>query len=196
MESEVTYSWLEDLEQVVFERIHTMVCGSRKEDFAIQYIGRGENGYYSSKEFKAPNEYITQIIKKALRILEFRGVTTEDIDEKTFHLEFQQRNCSETYDEQYSWIDWHRDDYTAIPHRVYTVLFYVRVDRGVKGGELQHTIGASDPVHVRRDSIIKYQPVTGDVLTFPGDLLHYPTPTWGFGCRDVIAFFIKRKSKN
>ena len=31
-----------------------------------------------------------------------------------------------------------------------------------------------------------------DILCFPGNIQHYPQPTSGFGCRDLIAFFIYR----
>ena len=40
---------------------------------------------------------------------------------------------------------------------------------------------------------INYTVSQGDYVLFPGNIYHSPEPSYGFGCRDSIVVFIRRK---
>lgn len=134
------------------------------------------------------NENHQTILKKSLDILDMEGLV--DYDPNKFFIDFHQRNCSESEKEKHSWSVWHKDDYSTLNEKVYTILFYIRKDKTVKGGELLIKNSLSTVFKTKYDTIKIEE---GDILLFKGDLLHKPTPTWGFGCRDLIGVFIKRK---
>ena len=92
---------------------------------------------------------------------------------KRYCIEFHQRNCFGN--KKYNWLAWHKDDYGAVPYKVYSIIIYLRKDITVNGGDLQYKLNSKINTH-------KVQ--AGNVLLFKGDLEHYPTSTNGFGCRD------------
>ena len=56
-------------------------------------------------------------------------------------------------------------------------------DYSVKGGDFKYKIKGKEYTHCVKK---------GDIILFGGDLIHKPTETYGFGCRDSIIVFIKR----
>ena len=96
-------------------------------------------------------------------------------------LECHQRNCG-FEKKKHTAFKWHIDDnVTSFP--VYTVLFYLRKDITVIGGDLEYKID---------NTLYTHQVKSGDIVQLRGDLKHNPQSTSGFGCRDIIVVFIKR----
>jgi hypothetical protein len=151
--------------------------------------GKSKNAEKTKMREKNADEYkllekkysdISLIVKKAFDILDSNG--TKNYDKTKYLAEFHQRNCG-FEKKKYSHFDWHTDDGGATSYPVYSVLFYLRKDKTVSGGNLEYEINKTKFVHEVKQ---------GDILSFRGDLKHYPQPTEGFGCRDIIVVFVKR----
>lgn len=163
----------DDLEQ--FNIIHNKIIPERKKRFERDSV------YNDSKPEQ--KKLVKPVLDKAINVLSEKGIT--DLNEKKYYLEFHQRNCGfETKTHQI--FDWHTDDDGAMSGLVYTVIFYLRRDITVKGGDLEYKI---------QQNIHTHQVKSGDIVQFRGDVNHRPQPTSGFGCRDIIVVFIGRKKK-
>ena len=154
-----------------FNAIHTRIFPRRKKRYETYQIN-------SIK--KSSKSTINPIIKKAFDILDSNG--TKNYDKNNYLAEFHQRNCG-FEKKKYGHFDWHTDDGGATSYLVYSVLFYLRKDNTVSGGNLEYEINKTKFVHEVKQ---------GDILSFRGDIKHYPQPTEGFGCRDIIVVFVKR----
>ena len=82
---------------------------------------------------------------------------------------------------------WHYDDYNVAPFKLYTLIFYLRKDISVKGGNLLYDLEETKEKNIRTFEVSQ-----GKVAIFPGDVYHSPQPSKGFGCRDSIVIFMKR----
>ena len=52
-------------------------------------------------------------------------------------IEFHQRNCG--FEKKYKrTFPWHEDDYGAVNFKVYTIIYYIRKDHTIKGGNLEY----------------------------------------------------------
>jgi len=80
--------------------------------------------------------------------------------------------------------DWHYDDYGAVSYCTLTVLFYIRKDKTVKGGDL---------MYMRNNTKEKCNIQVGDVVVLNGGLKHSVENMSGTGCRDVVVLFFERK---
>ena len=129
-------------------------------------------------------EIIQPIKSKSIEILESLKIT--NYDKNIYAIEFHQRN-SGFEKKPYELFAWHKDDYEVLGHPVYTILFYLRKDETIKGGNLQYFLKTKNE-KIRHIHIVN----VGDILCFKGNISHYPEPTSGFGCRDLISVFIKR----
>jgi len=168
----VTISKLSTDELEQFKTIHNKIIPYRKKRFE-----RGSVYNNSKPEQKV---LVKPVLDKALNILSEKGIT--DIDESKYYLEFHQRNCG--FEKKgHQIFDWHTDDDGAMSGLVYTVLFYLRKDITVKGGDLDYKI---------QQNIHTHNVKQGDIVQFRGDVKHMPQPTSGFGCRDIIVVFVKR----
>ena len=125
-------------------------------------------------------DLVRPILNKALSILKENNIY--NIDSTNYYIEFHKRNCG-FEKKQYQSLDWHYDDYGAINYKVYTVIFYLRKDLTLKGGNLEYKLNKKINIHNVN---------TGDIVQFSGNMYHKPQPTSGFGCRDIIVVFIKR----
>ena len=67
--------------------------------------------------------------------------------------------------------------------KVHTVIFYLRKDITVGGGDFEYK---------KNGEKIIQKIESKSILQFCGNLSHRPQETWGFGCRDIIVVFIKR----
>lgn len=162
-----------------FSSIHSNLIPHRKKRFEIYDIV-----WPSSRKADKNKEIyntIQPILDRSIKILRSNNIT--DFDLTRYCIEFHQRNCG-FEKKKYQWSAWHSDDHAAINYRVYTILYYLRKDRTVAGGDLEYIIDGTKLVH---------EVTSGDILQFKGDVQHNPQATSGFGCRDIIAVFIKRK---
>ena len=123
---------------------------------------------------------IHPILQKAINILTSNDIT--NFNKANFIVECHQRNCG-FEKKKYQWSHWHTDDYGASNYLVYTILFYLRKDKTVCGGNLDYRIN---------QDVYTHEVKSGNVVQFRGDLKHKPQATSGFGCRDIIVVFVKR----
>jgi hypothetical protein len=119
------------------------------------------------------------VLNFSYSILNSLGIS--NFSKNRYCIEFQQINCFG--EDKISRLSWHEDDYGPVGYEVYTIIYYVRKDITVKGGNLKYKIGKN---------IFEHHVNNGDVLIFSGDLKHCPVSSYGFGCRDLIACFIER----
>ena len=78
---------------------------------------------------------------------------------------------------------WHYDDYNVEPWNVYTIIFYLRSDSTVIGGNLNYRDG-------EMEKELKVRPCS--YALFPGNIYHSPQHSTGFGCRDSVVVFVRR----
>ena len=160
---------LTEQENTQFTQIHNgMFQNKRKKRFTTHEINNIEDQKHQV------------ILDKATAILRDNNIT--NFDEKKFLLDFHQRNCG-FEKKKYQWSTWHKDDHAVIKYPTYTVIFYLRKDITVHGGDLEYKLNGQKHVHTIKE---------GDVLQFKGDIPHKPQATSGFGCRDIIVVFIRR----
>lgn len=153
-----------------FQKIHDHFIPKRKKAFQTKWV----KGKKASKMSKP-------IFDKALSVLEENNIT--NINKKHSYMEFHKRNSGFEKKDFGTWFEWHKDDYGAVPWKCYSVIFYLRKDHTLKGGNLLYKL----------DGVEHTAPIsTGAILQFKGDINHCPEPTTGFGCRDIVVVFIKR----
>ena len=169
----LTISQLTRDELNIFNTIHNKIIPNRINNF--------ERCPVYNKSSDEQKLLVKPVLDKALAILSVKGIT--DIDDSKYYLEFHQRNCGFEKQEHQTF-DWHTDDNGAMKGLVYSVLFYLRKDTTVKGGNLDYKID---------NQIYTHNVKSGDIIQFRGDVNHCPQPTSGFGCRDLIVVFINRK---
>ena len=127
---------------------------------------------------------IEPILSKSLEI--FKSLGIQNIDKSTFGIVFHQRNCGFEKSKKKTKISpftWHTDDNGAVSYKVFTIIYYLRKDITIKGGNLKYEINYRELIHNVN---------VGDVLCFKGDIMHNPEPSYGLGCRDIIVVFMKR----
>ena len=163
---------MRDEEVESFTNIHKHYIPKRKKRFDTYDIH--SNGKKNDKTKVKP------IIERAFECLKMNDVT--NFDQNKWCVDFHQRNCG-FEKKKYQWSLWHTDDHAVINCKVHTVIFYLRKDITVGGGDFEYKIGEESHTH-------KVESKT--VLQFCGNLKHRPQETWGFGCRDIIVVFIKR----
>lgn len=130
-------------------------------------------------------ELISPILNKAINILTQNNISNFDTNE--YLIEFHQRNCG-FEKKPYQHFSWHQDNYGPVSYKVHTILFYLRKDITIIGGNLDYKIhDKAHNTHIKRHHIKE-----GDIVQFDGSLYHRPEETRGFGCRDIIVVFIKQ----
>jgi hypothetical protein len=170
-----------ELEQ--FQKIHYETIYKKKRTKLFQMTEFWESTSKLAHKNKSIYPKIDPILKKTIRVLDSLGI--KNYDKNYFSMDFHQRNCG-FEKKKYQWSTWHKDDYAATNYKVHTVLFYLRKDVGVIGGDLDYKIN-----NVKYTHLVK----PGDILSFKGDLQHKPQGTSGFGCRDIVVVLIKRTNK-
>ena len=170
----VTY--LNSHEMKKFQNIHKLYLPKRKRAF-------GKNGV-SSKSSNIENKTnIDYIIEKARFVLDL--FEKKDYDSSKYYVEFQHRNCGFEKKCRRTF-NWHNDNYNFGGYPVFTVIFYIRKDLGIKGGGLEYIIDSTKNIHSINE---------GNILCFDGRITHRPEICSGIGCRDSIVVFIKKKHK-
>ena len=150
-------------------------------DCMNNYVKKRDKKFIISKiEYNDPIK--KAIIEKSIEQLKNNSIT--NYDKNCFYIEFHQKN--NYFDEKvnnFKEFTWHKDDGAVTNYNVYTIIFYIRKDYSVKGGDFKYKIKGKEYTHYVKK---------GDIILFRGDLIHKPTETFGFGCRDSIIVFIKR----
>ena len=162
---------LNRVEQEILNSIHNTFIPKRKKHFQIKSV---TNYNYSDNE-----KLIEPIINISMKILnKFNKIK---YDKNKYLIEFQQRNCC--YEKYVHPFILHEDDYSAVPWKTYTIIFYIRKDITIKNGNLKYIINNKEYIKTIK---------TGDILCFDGNILHKPEDSYGFGCRDTIVVFFKK----
>lgn len=142
---------------------------------------------FNEKNKRFPDVLCMPLLLKTISILNNLGHI--DFDPKCVTFEFHRRNYSNFGKNKKKFNDftWHYDDYNVAPFELYTLIFYLRKDITVKGGNLLYELEDTKPRNIRT-----FEVTEGKVAIFPGDIYHSPEPSQGFGCRDSIVVFVKR----
>ena len=167
--SNTLYDTLLNSQELVFKN-------NRKKDFDTY-----RHNELSVKSIGNPQLHVSikDIVGHCSRYLESKHI--DNYDKSRYFIEFHQRNCfgsnkKKTY-------EWHKDDYEAVHFKTYTFIFYLRKDITVVGGNL---------LYKERNKVKTHTVISKTMLHFRGDLLHFPEPCSGFGCRDAIVVFMPR----
>lgn len=164
-------SQLNDNEKHLFASIHNTILPKRKKNFDTK-------GISSAKKSKS-KPVIEPLMIKTRELLEMFGKTKYDLSH--YYIEFQQRNCG--FEKKCKrTFDWHNDDYGVVNYNVYTIIYYIRKDNTIKGGNLEYIFENKNYIQ---------QIENGRILCFDGNLKHRPEICSGIGCRDSIVVFIK-----
>ena len=165
-------STLSQEEKSQFQEFNDCFIPKRKKQFQTYAI--------TNKKPKH-EEAATVVLEKSFNVLKENGIL--DIDKTKFYIEFHKRNSGFEKKNFGEWFDWHKDDYAAVPWKGYSVIYYLRKDNTLKGGDLEYKLDKTRHIHNIK---------AGDILQFKGNISHRPQATTGFGCRDIIVVFIKR----
>jgi len=164
-------SHLNSSEIELFASIHNTILPKRKQNFHTKGISSAKNVH--SKTMIEP------IMKKTKQLLDMFNKTNYDLSR--YYIEFQQRNCGfETKSKRT--FPWHEDDYGAVNYKVHTIIYYIRKDSTIEGGNLEYTLENTNYIQEIKN---------GQILCFDGNLKHRPEICFGIGCRDSIVVFIK-----
>ncbi len=166
----MNFSHLDEKELNLFSNIHQQILPRRIERYKTLKV----------KEKDKINIDLKPIIDKSIETLD--KFEYFNYNKNKYVVEFHQSN-SGFEKKKYGYFAWHTDDYEVRGFPVYTILYYIRKDKTIKGGNLEYKIKSKKNIHIVNEK---------DILCFPGNIQHYPQPTSGFGCRDLIAFFIHR----
>ena len=164
-------SQLNSYEKHLFASIHNTILPKRKQNFNTKGISYSENLKYKN--------IIEPIMIKTKQILDMFNKKNYDLSQ--YYIEFHQRNCG--FEKKCKrTFNWHTDDYGAVNFKVYTIIYYIRKDNTIKGGNLEYIFENKNYIQQIKD---------GRILCFDGNLKHQPEICSGIGCRDSIVVFIK-----
>ena len=165
-------SQLNDYEINLFNTIHKLQLPKRRKVFS-------KKGLFS-KSILLKKIIIKPIIEKTKYILDLFNKINYDLSK--YYIEFQHRNCGFEKKCRRTF-PWHVDQDGPMDSKVYSIVFYIRKDRGVKGGGLEYKIKGTKYMQYINE---------GDIVCFDGDIVHRPEICYGIGCRDSIVVFIKK----
>ena len=186
----MNHSKLEEITRDTFDVIHSyFFLGKRRErdleDCSIKYMNHPDYRLRkNSKNSVYHYNICLPILHKSISLLIYHGY--KDFDPKCVVFEFHRRNYLSFSDKKTPHEDflWHIDDMSVTPFKVYSIIFYLRKDSTIKGGNLLYKLDGKEK---------KIDISGGDCVVFPGNIYHCPQLSYGFGCRDSIVVFIRRK---
>jgi hypothetical protein len=187
----IFHSNLEETTRDAFDVIHSYFFldrMKRKRDLEICFRQHITHPLYKKLSNMKSHEYhiCLPILYKAISLLIENGYN--DYDSSCITFEFQRRNYLSFGEKKPNKdIIWHYDDKNVAPYKVYSIIFYLRKDKTIKGGGLLYDLEEKEEINIQKINIS-----TGDYVVFPGNLYHSPEPSYGFGCRDSIVVFVKR----
>lgn len=173
--------YLSDLENIKFIELHNLLLPKRNKKFDSISFNLSQIKNKDIEYLKVPiKELFILIINKTVEILNYFNKNNYDIS--NCFIEFQQRNCG-FEKKKYEVFSWHKDDYTNLNSKVYTVIFYLRKDKTIINGNLKY---------IKNGKVMNEEIKEKKILCFNGSLKHKPEICEGFGCRDIIVVFVKR----
>ena len=124
------------------------------------------------------------IIERSTEILMMLGLYK--FNKNKFVIDFHQVNSTEIKKEKYNWSVWHEDDFQVTNYPVWTIIYYIRKDKGIRGGNILFS-------DIKNNKINNITLEEGDILVYKGNIFHKPKEIWGIGYTDTIKCFIERK---
>ena len=136
------------------------------------------NNNFINSDFIKINSNITNFINQSADLLLENGFK---INKNNFHVDFHRYYINnEKYETD---LTWHTDDKGATPYNVNTVIFYLRKDHSLKGGNLLY----KENTNTRKININK-----NNIVLMRGDLIHKPEDIDGYGRRESIVVQFER----
>jgi hypothetical protein len=174
------------------QNIHFSMFNNKREETLSNKSMTYSNNFKIKHKFSPGNITSKGIFRRIEEttnyLLERNGLGEYKITDRNRNytaMEFRQTNCfSSNPDSSISHFDIHTDDYGPLNSKCISIIFYVRKDRGIKGGNFLYKKDKNFPM------VFSEEIAEGDVVIFKGNLEHAQEPTYGIGCRDTIGVFI------
>jgi hypothetical protein len=173
-----------------YENIHNhffKLSGYKKRKSTFETCALTNSILPRFKKLKIYNDLKT-LINDSKELLRINKIT--NFNEKLFYMEFQRANLPELKNKNkpIRKIPLHFDDYGAILHPVWSIIYYPRKDSGIKGGNFEYRpdfeLNETKQINLK----------SGSILIFPGNIYHSAERMYGFGCRDLILIQFPRTS--
>ncbi len=133
---------------------------------------------FTNSDFIEIDSNITNLISQSADLLLENGFK---INKNIFHVDFHRYYINnEKYETD---LTWHTDDKGATPYNVNTIIFYLRKDPTLKGGNL---------LYKKNSNIHKININKNNILLMRGDLIHKPEDIDGYGRRESIVVQFER----
>lgn len=145
---------------------------------------------YSNPQLKISSKKVfNSILSTTLYLLSKNRLEEQcNIDKNKIKMDFRQTNCfTNDKNNSVSHFNLHKDDYHSVATKCMVVVYYLRKDLGIKGGNFGYNANKNTTL-LTIENINK-----GDVLIFKGNLLNLQQHTYGIGCIDIISVYIPLK---
>lgn len=159
---------LQEKEIIEYRNFHKSILPKRESDFKIKKVELYKGIF---------------ILNKCVKLLEKKNITDYEILKSK--IEVHQRNCGFENNNILNF-NWNIENFNVLPQKVYTIIFYIRKDHTIKGGNWFYKY--KNEVYNNKSIEIN----SGKILLFEGLVRHSPQKSIGFGCRDIITVFIKK----
>jgi len=167
---------LSDTEKESFQEVHYDIHNRKRTKINLRIC-------FSEKDIKHYAKF-EGLLNKSNTIIKNLNIYNLVLNPKKYTIEFIQRNHFDGFWKTPNLLSWHQDDYGATNRKVFTIIYYIRKDTTVRGGDLEY----SDYENERKTHMVKEK----DVLCFSGNIYHNSTKSEGFGCRDIIVVQFER----
>ena len=142
-----------------------------------KYINESTDNF-TNFDFIKIDSNITNLISKSADLLLENGFK---INKNIFHVDFHRYFINnKKYETD---LTWHTDDNGATPYNVNTIIFYLRKDSTLKGGNFLY----KENTNIHKINISK-----NNILLMRGDLIHKPQDIDGYGRRESIVVQFER----
>lgn len=159
---------------------NTALC--RMHETILCSKGPTKHKSVQSVRFSANDEEIQSIMQKASALVATYA-PDERVDATQGVVEFWRYTCE--HDKKVSSpLAIHQDDYGIVKYPVYTVIFYVRKDDGISGGELGVFVDTPRCIYIPTHA--------NKAVLMPGNVWHVPMSCKGVGVRDCIVVQMRR----
>jgi len=147
-------------------------------NFDYKKCSNESSNNFVNSDFININSSITKFISQSANLLLEKGF---NINKNNFHVDFHRYYLNnESYETDFTW---HKDDKGATSYNVNIIIFYLRKDPTLKGGNLLY----KKDINIRKININK-----NNIVLMRGDLIHKPENLQGYGRRDSIVIQFER----